>query len=157
MVPSFARPKEDEDREPPVYPDQVRCWTAPMHGGRLLAYHLSRLHHKCIIGGAWAIQFVLGIECTEVFFRVRSLHLFARSQPHFITTLILVCVGVNFIMTPSFALAGHVVELLIFDVIVDLIYLSVDMFTVMMISVVEPIATTVACLMILKTLYQARV
>jgi len=103
------------------------------------------------------IQFVLTIECTEVFLRIRSLHLFARSQPHYITSLILTCVGMNFIATPNFALSGHVVELLIFDVIVDLIYLSVDMYTVTMISEVEPIATTVACLMILKTLYQARV
>ena len=157
MIPTFARPNEDEDRQPPVYPDEVRCWTAPMHRGRLLAYHFARLHQKCTLGGVWMIQFVITIEGTEVCLRIRALHIFARSQPHAITRLVLTCVGVNFIVTPSLALDEHVVELLIFDVIVDLIYLSVDIYTVMMLSTVEPFATTVACLMILKTLYQARV
>ena len=157
MVPSFARPLEDTDRQPPVYPIKVRFWTAPMHRGRLFAFHVSLLHDKCTIGGVWMIQFVLGVESTEVTLRVRSLYLFAGSQPHSITALVLVCVGVNFIVTPLLALAGREVELLMFDVIVDLIYVAVDMYTVMILSVVEPVATTVASMMILKTLCQVRV
>ena len=117
-------------RPPPLPSATPRLSIAAMwHARRTLVWRYKTVRATTKVGGKYFVHWILLTEVSEVLFRVLSLIAQGGTQDAKITELVANAVGVNFVVTPVLLLLNQPFFLLVFDLVVDQLYLAVDLYT----------------------------